>query len=250
MKNKRPSLFYRVLKWAVRLCYPKMQLVNTEYLPDEPAIIVANHAQINGPIACELYWPGNRYIWCAGQMMHLKEVPAYAYEDFWSRKPRAVRWFYKGLSYVIAPLSVVIFNNAATIPVYHDVRLFSTFKTTLKALQDGASVVIFPEHDLPHNAIVYDFQDKFIDVARMYHKKTGKELPFVPVYITPELHAMHIGRPVRFDAARPIEEERRRLCEYLMAEITDMARALPEHTVIPYRNIPRKDYPTNKEMTS
>lgn len=204
MKNNKPSLLYRVIKWAVRLCYPKMQLVNRERLPEEPAIIVANHAQINGPVACELYWPGKRTIWCAGQMMHLKEVPAYAYEDFWSRKPRAVRWIYKALSYLIAPLSVLIFNNADTIPVYHDVRLLSTFKATLKQLQSGASVVIFPEHDSPHNAIVYDFQDKFVDVARMYHKKTGKELPFVPVYITPKLKSMYVGRPVRFNASVPI----------------------------------------------
>ena len=32
---------------------------------------------------------------------------------------------------------------------------------------------------------------------------------------------------------------------YLMDAVTDMACALPEHTVIPYRNIPKRYYPSN-----
>ena len=55
--------------------------------------------------------PGDHAVWCNAEMMHLKEVPDYAYRDFWSLKPKAVRWFYRLLSYVIAPLSVCVFNN-------------------------------------------------------------------------------------------------------------------------------------------
>jgi len=112
-------------------------------------------------------------------------------------------------------------------------------------LQDGASMIIFPEHDEPYNNIIYDFQDKFIDLARMYHKRTGKELSFVPLYIAPTLKKMYIGKPLRFCAEAPIKEERRRICDYLMTEITEIARALPEHTVVPYRNIPKRLYPSN-----
>ena len=62
---------YRAVKALVRLCYPKMRVEGTEHLPQEPALIVGNHTQMNGPIACELYFPGLRYTWCAGQMMYL-----------------------------------------------------------------------------------------------------------------------------------------------------------------------------------
>lgn len=237
---------YRIIKGAVRLCYPKMQVVGEEKLPRESAIIVANHSQMNGPIACELYFPGKRYTWCAGQMMHLKEVPSYAYQDFWSGKPKLTRPFYKLLSYLIAPVSVCVFNNADTIPVYRDTRIISTFKKTVERLSQGASVVVFPEHDVPHNHIICDFQDRFIDIARLYYKKTGKALAFVPMYIAPGLKQMHIGKPVYFRQEAPIDGERRRICEYLMTRITDMAVALPEHTVVPYRNVPRREYPGNK----
>ena len=239
------SSLYKIIKAAVRFFYPKMEVVGAENLPDEPAIIVGNHTQMNGPIACELYFPGERYIWCAGQMMHLKEVPTYAYQDFWSNKPKCIRWFYKLLSYLIAPLSVCVFNNANTIGVYRDNRIISTFKETVQKLQEGSSVIIFPEHDEDYNHILCNFQEKFIDIARIYHRKTGAELSFVPLYIAPYLKKMYIGKPIRFCSSTPIKEERRRICDYLMEEISEIACGLPEHTVVPYRNIPKKHYPSN-----
>lgn len=242
---------YRVIYRLVRLFYPKIQVSGTENLPEEPCIIVGNHTQMNGPIACQLYFPGRRKIWCAGQMMHRKEVPAYAFQDFWSQKPRWTHPFYKLLSYLIAPLSQCIFNQADTIPVYRDSRIVTTFKQTVKELANGENMIIFPEHDAPHNHIVYDFQDRFIDIARLYYKKTGKEIYFVPMYIAPALKSMHIGQPVRFQSGEAMEAERRRICDYLMDSITDMAETLPLHRVVPYRNIPKKQYPMNhkKENT-
>lgn len=245
MSSEKTSLLYRFIKGLVQLFYPKMEVVGTENLPDEPVIVAGNHTQMNGPIACDLYFPGKHYIWCAGQMMHLKEVPEYAFQDFWSRKPGWCRWFYKLLSHLIAPLSVFVFNNGPSIPVYRDARLMTTFKMSIDKLQGGANMIIFPEHDEPYNNIIYDFQDKFIDLARLYHKRTGKELSFVPLYIAPALKKMYIGKPIRFCAETPIKEERRRICDYLMTEITEIARALPEHTVVPYRNIPKRFYPSN-----
>lgn len=250
--KKKTSILYQFIRGLVKLFYPKTEVVGTETLPEEPLIVVANHAQMNGPIANELYFPGDKYIWCAGEMMHMKEVPAYAYKDFWSRKPKYIRWFYKLLSYVIAPLSVCVFTNAHTIAVYHDMRLISTFRETVEKLLAGSRVIIFPEHDVPHNHILCEFQDKFIDIAKTYYKKTEKELAFVPMYIAPTLKKMYLGTPIRFDSSASIKEERKRICDHLMNEITGIACNLPEHTVVPYNNIPKKDYPLNipKEVPS
>ena len=245
MNGKKTSLIYKILKFFVLLFYPKMEIDGMENLPDGPAIVVSNHTQLHGPISAELYFPGKHTIWCAGQMMNLKEVPCYAFEDFWSFKPWYSRWYYKLASFLIAPLSVCIFNNAHTIPVYRDSRLISTFRATISHLQEGAKVIIFPEYNRKHNNILYEFEDKFIDTARFYYKKTGEELSFVPMYIAPKLRKMVLGKPVRFCADRPIEAERRRIRETLMREVTELACDLPVHIVVPYRNIPKKDYPKN-----
>lgn len=245
MVENEESVLYKFIKRAVTFFYPKMNVLGTENLPGEPCIIVGNHAQMNGPICAELYCPGKHYTWCAGEMMHLKDVPEYAFRDFWSQKPKWTHPWFKLLSYIIAPLSVCVFNHANTVGVYHDTRLIGTFKNTVKRLQEGNHIVIFPEHDVKYNHILYDFQDRFIDAAKLYYKKTGKRVCFVPLYIAPKLKQMHLGKPICFNPDVPIEEERKHICRYLMDEITDIACSLPEHTVIPYRNIPKKYYPSN-----
>lgn len=249
MEKKKTSILFKIIKGSIRFFYGKMEVVGLENLPKEHAVIVANHTQMNGPIAAELFMPDNCYIWCAGQMMNFKEVPEYAFADFWSQKPKWQHPFYKFLSYLIAPLAVCIFNNARTIAVYRDMRLMGTFKNTINMLKDNANILIFPEKDEKYNNILYKFQENFIDIATLYYKKTGISLTFVPMYIAPKLRKMYIGKGIVFDNSNAIEDEKKRISSYLSDEITDIARNLPLHTVIPYRNIPKKHYLTNKDIT-
>ena len=41
--------------------------------------------------------------------------------------------------------------------------------------------------------------------------------------------------------------ERARITEYLKTEITRMALELPPHTVVPYNNVPKREYPKNTD---
>ena len=246
LNDKKTPWTYRVIRWLVWLFSPKYRLDGAENLPEGPCVLVGNHSHMYGPVAGELYIPGRHAVWCAGEMLHREEVAAYAYRDFWSGKPRGTRWFYRILSHVIVPLSVLIFTSAHTIPVYHDARLITTFRRTLEELTRGARVVIFPECYTRHNNIIYAFQDRFIDIARQYQRKTGRALPFVPMYVAPGPKTIAFGPPVYYDSDAPAAEERRRVCEALMDSVTALAAAMPLHTVVPYPNdIPKRRYPKN-----
>lgn len=246
MEARKTPLSYRVLKRIVRTLYPKMRVEGLENIPAGGAVIVGNHAHAYGPIGVELYLK-NRYTWCAAQMMDLKEAPAYSFQDFWSMKPRYTHPFYRILSFLTAPLCVLAFNNADTIPVYRDVRVMKTFRETLRLLREGKNIVIFPEHTVPHNNIVYDFQDRFIDLGRMYFNMNQKELSFVPMYIAPRLKKIILGKPIRYRADASADQERRRIREELMEAVTRLGRSQPRHIVIPYAVIPKKEYPFNRD---
>lgn len=248
MEKKKTSVLFKLIKFLLRLFYGKVEIQGMENLPETDAVLVANHCQMNGPITGELFLPDSCYIWCAGQMMKWKEVPSYAFTDFWSQKPRWTHPFYKLLSYLITPLAVCIFNNARTIPVYRDTRIITTFQKTVKYLEKGANILIFPEKDEKGNNILYKFQENFIDVAKLYYKRTGRKLTFVPMYIAPKMRKAYIGEGIVFDPEAPIAEERTHIAGYCFQRITQIARALPAHTVVPYRNIPRKNYPSNKDF--
>ncbi len=245
MDDKKTTWIYRVLRWLVWLFSPKYRLEGTENLKEGPCIIAGNHSHMYGPIAGELYTPGKHYVWCIGEMMHREEIPGYAFRDFWSGKPGWTHWFYHLLSHLITPLALCLFNNAHTIAVYHDTRLITTYRESIEKLKEGNSIVIFPECYDKHNNIVHGFQDKFIDLARFYYKKTGVELNFVPMYLAPKLKTIYYGKPVHFNADADIRSERSRICSALMDGITEMAISLPEHTVIPYPNISSRHYGKN-----
>ena len=245
MEERKTDWRYRVVFSLVRMFSPKFRLAGIENLPHEPCVIVGNHSQMYGPIAGEIYTPVKHDIWCAAEMMNRKEVAAYAYQDFWSGKPRPVRWFYRLLSRLIGPLAELIFTNAHTVPVYHDMRIVSTFRESVQKLEAGSSMIVFPEHYAEHNNIVHEFRDRFVDLAAFYYRKTGTELCFVPMYLAPRLKLMTYGTPVRYRADAPAEEERKRICRELMDRITSIAVSLPEHTVVPYPNIPKRFYPRN-----
>ena len=234
---------YLVLLAIVRLVSPRYALRGTENLPDGACLLVGNHSQMYGPIAAELYVPGPHWAWCAGEMMAWREVPAYAYEDFWSKKPLSVRWFFRIASYLITPVAVCVFNNAHTIPVYHDARARATFRRTLEKLHGGGRVVIFPECYTPYNNVVYDFRKEFVDIGRMYARREGKPLPFVPFYVCPRLGTLSFGKPVFPDTSADPTVDRARVCRALQDAVTELALSQPPHTVVPYPNMPKKEYP-------
>ena len=248
MRDKLSLIVFRIIRFFIYVFYPRTEFIGSENLPDGPAVIVGNHAKTNAPIACELYFPEKHLTWTAGEMMHLKEIPDYSYTDVWGSKPGYIKWFFRLLSYIIAPFASAIFNNADCIGVYHDSRVIRTFRQSVRALHDGTKVVILPEHNEPYNNIVCDFQDRFVDVARLYYKKYKQEISFVPMYTAPALHKVFLGEPVRYNSSAPAEEERERICREMMDRITGMARSLPEHTVVPYPNIPKSEYPSNKAI--
>lgn len=231
----------RVTSWV----YPKMELVGTEHIPQEPCIFVGNHSQIHGPVITEVRLPFDHYTWCASQMMDKKEVCQYAYHDFWQDKPRCTQWFYWLLSRLIKHPAVYLMSNARTIPVYRDSRGIATFRRSMEKLQEGYSMVIFPECRIRYNNILCEFQDSFIDLARMYHKRTGEQLCFVPMYLAPKLRKIFFGEPIRYDPGLSKDIQRQQIKMHLMDSITAIACTQPVHTVIPYLNISPKQYPKN-----
>lgn len=247
--SKLSKAVYKITRFGFHLFYPKYEISGIENIPQKNAVIVANHSQMIGPINGEIYMPDNCYIWCAGQMMNIKEVSEYAFNDFWAKKPKWTHPFYKMLSHLITPLAYCLFNNARTIAVYKDARIIETFRETLEMIKNGNNILIFPECPEPCNNIVYKFQENFVDIARLYYKRYETELEFVPMYIAPKLKKMYIGNGIKYNHDNDYESERKRITEYLSDNITDIARNLPKHTVIPYLNIQKKRYLTNKDIT-
>ena len=256
MKNNRPRpspmsrCSFKVAKAITKIKYAKTKLIGIENIPEKNTIIVANHAKLNGPIIAELFMPKNCYIWANGQMVNSEDVPDYAMKDFFAFKKKWQLPIFRVAAQILARILPCVMENARVIPVYRDVRFVSTLKKTINMLVEGRNILIFPECHEGCNNIINRLQDGFVQIARLYYKRTGICLTFVPMYISPELHRCYFGKSVIYDPASESEEERRRITDHIATEITRIGRILPEHKVVPFDNIPKKRYISNKSFDS
>ena len=238
---------YKIVRKLLLTFYPKIKFYNLEKLPEDPCVIIANHCQITGAFSCDLFFPGEKAIWCAGEMCHKEQVADFALKDFFKYKPEKLKWLYKFQAWALKPILPFLFNNSSTIPVYRGFEVARTFNNTIKALEEGKNVIIFPESFDEYNNIVNKFHEGFVDIGKMYYNKTGKALAFAPMYLAPKLKSAYMEDPIYYDPSCSVKDERKRLCAYLEDTITAKGRSLPKHKVIPHNNIPKKQYKYNIE---
>ena len=240
---KKKGLFFRFIAFWVRCFYRRCEFIGVENIPNEPCVFVGNHSHMHTPVMAECYFLVKKLTWCDAPMFDKKAFKEYAYRVFWGGKPK---WFHKIIAWVLAPLVAYIFKNADALPVYRDMRIVKTYKASVDCFLQGNSVLILPERPEEHNEILNKFNEYFVDVARFYYKSSNKELLFAPMYYAPKLKKTIFGNAIRFNGSASIEEERQRICTYLIEEITRIAKELPVHTVIPYNTMPKKQYKKSK----
>ncbi|MBE5737880.1 MAG: hypothetical protein E7348_05710 [Clostridiales bacterium] len=242
-RYKKKTLTYKFIANCSKVYYKKNEYIGLENLPDEPCIITGNHSKLHGPINAELYFPTKKLIWCDEPMMNKKEFIGYAYKTFFNGKPN---FFHKIGMHILAPIVANVMSSADSLPVYRDMRIMKTYKATTEAINNGLNVVILPECTEEYNEITNCFNEYFVDAARFYYKHYQKELLFVPMYYSVRLKKMVFGKPIRFDSKNSIDEERKRICAYLMDEITKIAKTLPRHVVVPFNNVDKSQYKYSK----
>lgn len=240
---KKKGLFFRFLAFWVRRFFHRPEFSGIENIPNEPCVIAGNHCQAHTPIMGECYFPVKKLTWCDAPMFDKKDMKAYAYSVFWGNKPK---WYQRLAANILAPLIAYVMKNADALPVYRDMRVVKTYKASVDAMMEGNNVLILPECPDEHNEIINKLNEYFVDVARFYFKRTSKELLFVPMYYAPKIKKAVFGKPIKFDATANIEDERKRICSYIVDEITLMAKEMPTHKVVPFNNVNKKLYKNSK----
>ena len=230
--------YYTFVKQIARVIFPKRKMVWEEgVVADEnPAIYICNHSGISSPVAVELYFNLPKRVWITCAMLNKETGVNYFFHDMMlgrsAKNPKKLRHLTK---YVIALIRPLIYKNNKYIVVNkagRDIR--NTIEETLSTLNDGKNVIIFPEKHFKYGKFINSFHHGFVDVARLYCKRTGKPLNFYPMYIGGDNNSINIGKPIAYDLNNKRPEEAKRICEYLQQSIEEIGASLPDHNVIPY----------------
>ena len=219
MKDKTPFLIS-----AAQKVYPKPTIVFQE-TPDysEPVVFVANHEKNYGPSIMQLFFPITYRPWVIYRMLEPQICREYIREDFFEGRwnvPSPISGWISGL--VERPL-IRLMNSSRPIAVYRGLpqRIAQTFKDSLETLEAGENLLIFPENGeiKPYSQRVNNFHTGFIFLTKLYYRKTGKRLSFCPVSINPHKRFISVGKRVTFNPEADYDQERGRICQFLVKEI-------------------------------
>ncbi len=177
--------FFTAVKSFLRIFKRKPKIVN---LNDEPladtAIYTTNHEAAKGPLIYELYFPKNFRFWGTHEMTaDYKTRYKYLSTTYLNEKKHIPKWLSKILAVIIEPFVHAFYKGIQLIPTYRDTRLFKTFKTTFNELDNGTSILIFPENssDGYHQELT-EYYAGFVTLAKQYYKTRKKNLKIYNMY--------------------------------------------------------------------
>ncbi len=124
-------------------------------------------------------------------------------------------------AFISAIFTSALFRSAKAIPTYrNNVKAFTTLKSACEYLLKGESVIVFPDVDYTNeNDGVIDIYSGFLTVEKIYYKKCGEHLPFVPLTVDEKNLEITEFSPLYFNHGKPFEEERQRITKTIISNI-------------------------------
>ncbi len=219
--------FYKIASPLIRLAIPRLKAEWEIPFDGEPCVFLSNHERAIGPLEMATVFPlrENSHIWIFADPLRRETTPAYVRQDHWwdENGKLAPLW-----NAVVPPLVSLILppilRSVPHVPVYHDGRAATTMKESLRLLQDGKNLVIFPE--IPTGFGEHDTEkinEGWLMLLPMYARRTGKELKVWPVRQDFAAGKMLVRKPFTMDPDRPLKDQVPELSRKVLSGIFDPA---------------------------
>ncbi len=229
--RKREGFQARGMRFLYRVLAPffhcRVQIPKELQESGDPVVFIANHYNIFGPLSFVISVPLNYRIWINSELVGGENVQSGLEPGIRRLLPflseKRIQW----LCAKIMKLVIYALTHVGMIPVDRNdaSRLLSTMRQSLKALQEGENLLIFPETGLPEYSLtsVTPFFSGFATLGRLYARKTGKALRFCPCYIDEQHYQIRLGEMVSYDPEAEPAEETERVSDELNRRIREMA---------------------------
>ena len=203
--------FYRFISPVIRLFIPRLRVSWEVPFDGEPAVFICNHERATGPLEMAVNFPlrADSHIWIYAAPLSRETTPDYVRQDHWWREDGKLAPLWdKIIPPVVALILPPILRSVPHVPVYHDGRAATTMKESLRLLQQGKHLVIFPE--IPTGFGQHDTEkinEGWLMLMPMYEKRTGKPLKIWPIHLDFPEKVMRISAPIAMDGTMPLREQ-------------------------------------------
>ncbi len=193
-----------------------------------PAVFVCNHSEVYGPMAAVLNLPYYIRPWIIHEMVDRELIWEHTKGtvDRQTWLPAPVR---RLVARIVVPITAWCMRSMEPIPVFRsDIReITRTLMASADALQAEDNILIFPEDPTRTDGYVREgvgeFYSGFVNIAKAYHRQSGRAVTFYSVYADKHRRTLSFSPGITFNPDAPFHEEKQRVTEGLRREMMALA---------------------------
>ena len=215
---------FRACRGLLRICCGRYRCEGN--VSGEAVVYVCRHRYAIGPVLSLCCLPTGIRPWVLSTFFEKDECRRHCVDYTFSLSWGLPKWLARVMASVICPAFTALVHSAAAIPVYRNsLKVRETFVQSIAALEDGESLLIFP--DVNYTTVAGDtgrLYDGFLLLEQLWQRKTHNHVRFVPIHISTSRREMYIGAQVSFSGDKPFGEEKREIVERLEHIFDEMAK--------------------------
>ena len=213
---------FKLAGGAVRLLSHRMTTTWEVPFEEGPCVFVANYVGAYGPVDMCVKFPLREKIhpWINSELLKAGEIPAYMKKEYLRRNGAVMK---QTVPYIGAAFIPPILKGVDYIPVYNDQRSITTFRQSIRMLQKGHYLLIFPEipsgwkkqQDKQGGAIYTGW----LRLGELWYRASGRALKIYPVHVDTKKHEFNVAAPVWYEPDKRFQEQENTLAEKLVKGI-------------------------------
>lgn len=219
--------FFYTIKAGLRMLHSMRYSTPSRERFTEPAVYICKHGNMRGPVLTMVNLPMPVHPWAFHVFCDKDDCYKHYSEYTFSVRFGWKKWQANLVSWLVASGVAKLVNSAGGIPVYRNsAKVMTTFRKSLEALNQGESLLIFPEVDYTdEEGGVGKMYEGFLMLEKLYFRDTKKHLPFIPLHVSTAKRALVLGEPVFFPDGKTFAEASDEVIAQLQTALNDLRDA-------------------------
>lgn len=214
--NKFYGRYFKFARFFCKLFSAKYK-VCIEKL-NSPCVYVCRHKNLHSAITLSKFLPFDTHILALNVFFDKKTAFNHYYNYTFQGNPenKIIRYIKSLFCSIFVP---PLIKSQKCVPVYREKGSLITIKRSINYLIKGESLLIFPDVDYFKTDGDSDIYDGFLYLEKLFFKKFGKHLNFVPIIIDDGKKLIYSREIIRFLGNEPFEKEKNSIKEVIKLAI-------------------------------
>ena len=223
-KAKR-KLYFRALRNIMKIRYKKPRFIYLGEPFENGALILSNHEGTDSPMSLEIYCDKPIRMWGSYEMNSgLVKLYKYQTKIYYHEKKHWNIHLARLFCLIASPLTWLFYSGFDLISVYRDARLLKTIRESVRAIESGDNIVIFPEDSRKgYLSELEGFHKGFVLLAELCLKR-GIDVPIYVSYFRKSDVTYIFDAPISFSKLKSELGSREEIARYLCERCNELGK--------------------------